>query len=98
MYLFIQFKDKFLEEMKNIEFCPLGYSINELIIFSEKIMFSNIYCQKNFNPNTINKLLSHISKEYGIVSYHNFTHAFSVQLVLFYFLLILDVFSMSLHD
>lgn len=61
-------------------------------------MFSNIYCQKNFNPNTINKLLSQISKEYGIVSYHNFTHAFSVQLMFFQCLFKTDKLNNTLND
>lgn len=31
----------------------------------------------------MSSLLGHIAREYQIVSYHNFTHAFSVQLVLY---------------
>ncbi len=38
------------------------------------------------------KLLEQMAKEYQIVSYHNFTHAFSVQLV-FFFVRFLDALS-----
>jgi len=68
-------------EMREFSFCPLGRSIGSIIQCSMEILYENSYCEKLFKRDTMERLLNQVAKEYQIVSYHNFTHAFSVQLV-----------------
>lgn len=44
---------------------------------------TEFYKTQDFPPNKIDNLITKISKQYNVVSYHNFSHGFSVFLVIF---------------
>lgn len=48
------------------------------------ILKENLYYKQQFNDdNFLQKLVTEISINYNIVSYHNFSHGFSLSLVIF---------------
>lgn len=75
--LFVSIKD-----LNAIDFPVLSYTISELIHFSRLILESSPerkLIAKSFN---LNKLISTLAENYNTTAYHNFTHAFSLLLVL----------------
>ena len=65
----------------------LKYKTIELVDFGVMIIKENVYFKKQFegDGNFLKKLIHSISLNYNIVSYHNFSHAFSLSLVIFYY-------------
>lgn len=71
-----------LADLNKIEFPALSYKISDLINFSRMIIDANPERKaigKSFN---LDRLLHLISETYLVTAYHNFTHAFSLLIVL----------------
>ncbi len=70
-----------LESLNDIDFPILNYTGEELAYFSAKMLLNNDFAQKTFDPDTISSLIEKIALKYNIVSYHNFSHPFSLSIV-----------------
>ena len=73
-----------LKELNMIDFPVLSYTLSELCDFSKMIFESNNERKligKSFN---LNKLIHLIAENYLVTAYHNFTHAFSLLLVIIF--------------
>lgn len=82
-----------LDDLKDFRFPVLAYKTRDLAIFAEMILKENEYFINEVKDSkTLGKLVTEISLHYNIVSYHNFSHAFSLSLVSFF--LTSDVVSM----
>lgn len=72
-----------LEDLNKVNFPVISYSINDLVNFSRLILDSSSerrIIAKSFNTTRLIQLLA---ENYNVTAYHNFTHAFSLLLVLF---------------
>lgn len=71
-----------LDDLNKVNFPVVSYSISDLINFSRLILDSSPerrIIAKSFNTT---KLIQLLAENYNVVAYHNFTHAFSLLLVL----------------
>ncbi len=64
-----------------INFKSLNYSVEQLCKMSSSLLEEKGKCRELMKEKDLQRLLRHISEEYNINGYHNFTHAFSVLLV-----------------
>lgn len=68
-----------IQDLGKISFEMLCYTEEELAMFSFDIFkFLNIHPEFNIKEQTLKDLMREITFNYNIVSYHNYTHAFSV--------------------
>ena len=56
-------------EYKNSELSQISYKIFECLNFNEAL---------NINDETLKRLIQNMAKNYNILGYHNFSHAFSL--------------------
>jgi len=70
-----------LQDLDQIEFPTLSYTISELISFSKMIVEATPERKLIGRSFNLNKLINLIADNYNITAYHNFTHAFSLLLV-----------------
>ena len=71
------------EAILNLNFPILSTKVSDLCALASKIINYNFYCAENFNPELIEHLVLNIAENYNVLSYHNFSHAFSVFLMLY---------------
>ena len=70
-----------LKELTELNFSVLSYSIQDLINFSTEILYSNSYAKSIFTRQQTEELVTAIATCYNKISYHNFSHAFSLMQV-----------------
>ncbi len=70
-----------LKELTQPNFSVLSYSIQDLINFSTEILYSNSYAKLIFSKKQTEELVTAIATSYNKLSYHNFSHAFSLMQV-----------------
>ena len=76
-----------LGDLQDFRFPVLAFKTRELASFATMILKENNYFRQQFNDEKfLQKLVTEISINYNIVSYHNFSHGFSLSLVIFSFI------------
>lgn len=76
--------DKILNEAKKEDVFGLNCTRIQLINLSVDIIMENSFAKKNLNYENLTLLVAEIADNYHSVSYHNFTHGFSLSQVKFY--------------
>ena len=71
------------EAVNNLNFPILSAKVKDLCMVASAFLNKNSFSVENFDSQTIELLVENICERYNIVSYHNFSHAFSVFLLLF---------------
>lgn len=71
-----------LHHLEQINFPVLMYTVKELVEFSTSILLTSEYAAINFSESTLQKLMETVALRYNDIAYHNFSHAFSLTLVI----------------